>query len=126
MRNRGQPSVVIGILIILASLIFPVFFWLASYSFIMGLFFSLLIITVSFLPVFALTGQSFKLFAPLAYTKTYAMAFASVLSVTVVPVLMLWLIRGRIRREMQNPLNWLFVQIYRPIIWIAAYGSIRF
>jgi Cu(I)/Ag(I) efflux system membrane protein CusA/SilA len=84
-----------------------------------GLFFSLLIITVSFLPVFALTGQSFKLFAPLAYTKTYAMAFASVLSVTVVPVLMLWLIRGRIRREMQNPLNWLFVQLYRPIIWIA-------
>ncbi len=84
-----------------------------------GLFFSLLIITVSFLPVFALTGQSFKLFAPLAYTKTYAMAFAAVLSVTVVPVLMMWLIRGRIRREMQNPLNWLFVQIYRPIIWIA-------
>ena len=84
-----------------------------------GLFFSLLIITVSFLPVFALTGQSFKLFAPLAYTKTYAMAFAAVLSVTVVPVLMLWLIRGRIRREMENPLNWLFVKLYRPIIWAA-------
>ncbi|MCH2546565.1 MAG: efflux RND transporter permease subunit, partial [Alphaproteobacteria bacterium] len=59
-----------------------------------GLFFSLLIITVSFLPVFALTGQSFRLFSPLAFTKTYAMAFASILSVTVVPVLMLWLIRG--------------------------------
>lgn len=84
-----------------------------------GLFFSLLIITVSFLPVFALTGQSFRLFAPLAYTKTYAMAFASVLSVTVVPVLMLWLIRGRIRREMANPINWLFVQLYRPVIWLA-------
>ena len=64
-----------------------------------GLFFSLLIITVSFLPVFALTGQTYRLFAPLAYTKTYAMAFAAVLSVTLVPVLMLWLVRGRIRRE---------------------------
>ena len=81
-----------------------------------GLFFSLLIITVSFLPVFALTGQSFRLFAPLAYTKTYAMAFASLLSVTVVPVLMLWLIRGRIRKEMANPINRIFVFLYRPII----------
>ena len=84
-----------------------------------GLFFSLLMITVSFLPVFALTGQSFRLFAPLAYTKTYAMAFASVLSVTVVPVLMLWLIRGKIRKEMSNPINWIFVQLYRPILWLA-------
>lgn len=84
-----------------------------------GLFFSLLIITVSFLPVFALTGQSFRLFAPLAYTKTYAMAFAAVLSVTVVPVLMLWLIRGRIRPEMSNPINWMFVKAYRPILWLA-------
>ncbi|MAH83538.1 MAG: CusA/CzcA family heavy metal efflux RND transporter [Rhodospirillaceae bacterium TMED8] len=84
-----------------------------------GLFFSLLIITVSFLPVFALTGQSFKLFAPLAYTKTYAMAFASLLSVTVVPVLMLWLIRGRIRREMANPINKIFVWLYKPILKLA-------
>ena len=84
-----------------------------------GLFFSLLIITVSFLPVFALTGQSYRLFAPLAFTKTYAMAFAAVLSVTVVPVLMLWLIRGRIRREMANPLNWVFVNLYRPLLWLA-------
>lgn len=84
-----------------------------------GLFFSLLIITVSFLPVFALTGESYRLFAPLAYTKTYAMAFASVLSVTVVPVLMLWLIRGKIRKEMANPLNWIFVQLYRPVLWLA-------
>ena len=84
-----------------------------------GLFFSLLIITVSFLPVFALTGQSFRLFAPLAYTKTYAMAFAAVLSVTVVPVLMLWLIRGKIRPEMANPINWMFVSGYRPILWLA-------
>lgn len=84
-----------------------------------GLFFSLLIITVSFLPVFALTGESFRLFAPLAYTKTYAMAFASILSVTVVPVLMLWLIRGKIRKEMSNPINWIFVRLYRPVLWLA-------
>ena len=81
-----------------------------------GLFFSLLIITVSFLPVFALTGQSYRLFAPLAYTKTYAMAFAAVLSVTLVPVLMLWLVRGRIRPEMANPINRLFVWLYRPLL----------
>ena len=84
-----------------------------------GLFFSLLIITVSFLPVFALTGQSFRLFSPLAYTKTYAMAFASILSVTIVPVLMLWLIRGRIRCENENPINRVFVKIYTPILEYA-------
>ncbi|KUO65169.1 MAG: cation transporter [Alphaproteobacteria bacterium BRH_c36] len=84
-----------------------------------GLFFSLLIITVSFLPVFALTGQSFRLFAPLAYTKTYAMAFAALLSVTLVPVLMIWLIRGRVLKEMQNPVNWIFVAGYKPLLWMA-------
>lgn len=84
-----------------------------------GLFFSLLIITVSFLPVFALTGQSYRLFAPLAYTKTYAMAFAAFLSVTLVPVLMLWLVRGRLLPEMRNPLNWVFVSAYRPLLSIA-------
>jgi Cu(I)/Ag(I) efflux system membrane protein CusA/SilA len=81
-----------------------------------GLFFSLLIITVSFLPVFALTGQSHRLFAPLAYTKTYAMAAASLLSVTLVPVLMLWLIRGKIRREDENFLNRFFIFLYRPVL----------
>ena len=84
-----------------------------------GLFFSLLIITVSFLPVFALTGESYRLFAPLAFTKTYAMAFASVLSVTIVPVLMLWLIRGRIFGEEKNPINRLFGALYRPILRLA-------
>jgi Cu(I)/Ag(I) efflux system membrane protein CusA/SilA len=84
-----------------------------------GLFFSLLIITVSFLPVFALTGQSLRLFAPLAYTKTYAMAFAAILSVTLVPVLMLWLVRGRIRGEMANPVNRVFVALYRPLLVIS-------
>ena len=84
-----------------------------------GLFFSLLIITVSFLPVFALTGQSYRLFSPLAFTKTYAMGFASILSVTVVPVLMLWLIRGKIRKEEENPLNRWFIHLYEPLLKAA-------
>lgn len=86
-----------------------------------GLFFSLLIITVSFLPVFALTGQSFRLFSPLAFTKTYAMAFASILSITVVPVLMLWLIRGKIKREDENPINRWFIKIYTPLLEKALF-----
>ncbi|MAS87177.1 MAG: CusA/CzcA family heavy metal efflux RND transporter [Micavibrio sp.] len=81
-----------------------------------GLFFSLLIITVSFFPVFALTGQSERLFTPLAFTKTYAMAAAALLSVTVVPVLMLWLIRGKIRREDENPINRFFIALYKPFL----------
>lgn len=81
-----------------------------------GLFFSLLIITVSFIPVFALTGQSYRLFSPLAFTKTYAMAFAAILSITVVPVLMLWLIKGKIRKEKENPINRWFIKLYQPIL----------
>ena len=81
-----------------------------------GLFFSLLIITVSFFPVFALTGQSEKLFTPLAYTKTYAMAAAAFLSVTVVPVLMVWLIKGKIKREEENPINRFFISLYGPFL----------
>ena len=81
-----------------------------------GLFFSLLIITVSFFPVFALTGQSAKMFTPLAFTKTYAMAAAAFLSVTVVPVLMLWLVRGKIKREDENPINRFFIALYRPFL----------
>lgn len=84
-----------------------------------GIFFSLLIITVSFLPVFALTGESYRLFSPLAFTKTYAMAFAAILSVTLVPVLMLYLMRGKFRREEANPLNALFVRAYRPVLHLA-------
>ncbi len=84
-----------------------------------GLFFSLLIITVSFFPVFALTGQSAKLFTPLAYTKTYAMAASAILSITVVPVLMLWLVRGKIRKEKENPLNRFFLALYRPLLNLA-------
>lgn len=84
-----------------------------------GLFFSLLIITVSFLPVFALTGQSERLFSPLAFTKTYSMAAAAILSVTVVPLLMLWLIRGKILPEDRNPLNRFFIAIYKPVLALA-------
>lgn len=84
-----------------------------------GLFFSLLIITVSFLPVFALTGQSERLFSPLAFTKTYSMAAAAILSVTVVPLLMLWLIRGRILPEDRNPLNRFFIAVYKPFLAAA-------
>ena len=80
------------------------------------LFFSLLVIAVSFLPIFALEAQEGRLFTPLAYTKTFSMLFATALSVTLAPVLMVLLIRGRIRAETKNPLNWLLVALYRPII----------
>lgn len=81
-----------------------------------ALFFSLLIIALAFLPVFALTGQSGRMFRPLAFTKTYSMASAALLSVTLVPILMGYLIRGRIRPETQNPLNRFFLWIYRPVL----------
>ena len=84
-----------------------------------ALFFSLLVITVSFLPVFTLEAQEGRLFAPLAYTKTYAMAAAAGLSVTLVPVLMGYFIRGRIRPEGANPLNRGLMALYRPCIhWV--------
>jgi copper/silver efflux system protein len=81
-----------------------------------ALFFSLLIITLSFVPVFALQAQEGRLFSPLAYTKTYAMAAAAALSVTVVPVLMGYLIRGRIPAESSNPVNRLLMAGYRPLL----------
>ena len=81
-----------------------------------ALFFSLLIITVSFLPVFTLEAQEGRLFQPLAYTKTFAMAGAALLSVTLVPVLMLLFIRGRILPEAKNPVNRFLIWIYRPVI----------
>ncbi|MFN3566872.1 MAG: efflux RND transporter permease subunit, partial [Burkholderiaceae bacterium] len=84
-----------------------------------ALFFSLLIITVSFLPVFTLEAQEGRLFAPLAYTKTFAMAGAALLSVTLVPLLMIWLIRGRILPEAKNPVNRALIAVYRPVIaWV--------
>ncbi len=81
-----------------------------------ALFFSLLIITVSFLPVFALEAQEGRLFKPLAWTKTLSMAAASLLSVTLVPVAMGLLIRGRIHREHSNPVNRFLVGVYRPVL----------
>ena len=81
-----------------------------------ALFFSLLIITVSFLPVFTLEAQEGRLFSPLAYTKTFAMAGAAILSVTLVPVLMALFIRGRILPEASNPVNRILIALYRPVI----------
>ena len=81
-----------------------------------ALFFSLLVITLSFLPVFTLEAQEGRLFSPLAFTKTYAMAAAAGLSVTLVPVLMGYLIRGRIPRENGNPLNRFLMAAYRPLL----------
>ncbi|MDX9625886.1 MULTISPECIES: efflux RND transporter permease subunit [Pseudomonas] len=81
-----------------------------------ALFFSLLIITLSFLPVFTLQAQEGRLFGPLAFTKTYAMAAAAGLSITLVPVLMGYWIRGRIPTEQQNPLNRWLIAAYRPVL----------
>jgi Cu(I)/Ag(I) efflux system membrane protein CusA/SilA len=81
-----------------------------------ALFTSLLVITLSFIPVFALEAQEGRLFSPLAFTKTYAMAAAAILSVTLVPVLMGWLIRGRIPDETANPVNRFLIAGYRPVL----------
>ncbi|MGH8728213.1 MAG: efflux RND transporter permease subunit [Burkholderiales bacterium] len=81
-----------------------------------ALFFSLLIITLSFIPVFTLEAQEGRLFSPLAYTKTYAMAAAAGLSVTLIPVLMGYFIRGRIPDETKNPLNRLLIALYQPLL----------
>jgi len=90
-----------------------------------ALFFSLLIITVSFLPVFTLEAQEGRLFKPLAYTKTFAMAGAAFLSITLVPVLMFLFIRGRIMAEQKNPLNRFLIWIYRPaIVWVMRWKKL--
>ena len=81
-----------------------------------ALFFSLLIITLSFIPVFTLEAQEGRLFSPLAFTKTYAMAAAAGLSVTLIPVLMGYLIRGRIPDEQKNPLNRVLIKAYQPLL----------
>jgi Cu(I)/Ag(I) efflux system membrane protein CusA/SilA len=81
-----------------------------------SLFFSLLIVTVSFLPVFTLQQVEGRLFRPLAFTKTFAMAAASLLAVTLVPALMVTFVKGRIRREDENPIARFFIRVYRPVI----------
>ncbi|RBA22868.1 efflux RND transporter permease subunit [Herminiimonas fonticola] len=83
-----------------------------------ALFFSLLIVTLSFIPVFALEAQEGKLFAPLAYTKTYTLAAAAGLAITLIPVLMGYMIRGRIPSEASNPINRVLIRAYRP--WLNA------
>jgi Cu(I)/Ag(I) efflux system membrane protein CusA/SilA len=84
-----------------------------------ALFYSLLIITLSFIPVFTLEAQEGRLFKPLAFTKTYAMAASALLSITIVPVLMGYLIRGKILPEKKNPLNRIMIFIYRPLLELA-------
>lgn len=84
-----------------------------------ALFFSLLIITVSFIPVFTLEAQEGKMFSPLAYTKTYAMAASAALAITLVPVLMGYFVRGKILPEKRNPINRALLAIYRPILTLA-------
>ena len=89
-----------------------------------SLFFSLLVITVSFLPIFTLESQEGRLFGPLAFTKTFAMAAAAVLSVTLVPALMVLFVRGRIIPEHRNPLNRLLIWVYRPVIRVVLRAKV--
>ncbi len=90
-----------------------------------ALFFSLLIITVSFLPVFTLESQEGRMFTPLAYTKTFSMAGAALLSITLVPVLMFLFIRGKIMPEKKNPINRFLIWIYRPVIaWVMRWKKL--
>ena len=90
-----------------------------------ALFFSLLIITVSFLPVFTLESQEGRLFSPLAYTKTFSMAGAALLSVTLVPVLMMLFIRGHVMPERKNPVNRFLIWVYRPVIaWVMRWKKL--
>ncbi len=90
-----------------------------------ALFFSLLIITVSFVPVFSLQAQEGRLFSPLAFTKTYAMAGAAMLSITLVPLFMIWLVRGRITPEHGNPLNRFLLWVYTPVIhWVLRHKAL--
>ncbi|PLC48129.1 CusA/CzcA family heavy metal efflux RND transporter [Pollutimonas subterranea] len=86
-----------------------------------ALFFSLLIIVLSFVPVFTLEAQEGRMFAPLAFTKTYAMAGAALLAVTLIPVLMGYLIRGRIPEEQKNPINRFLIALYRPILEVVLH-----
>jgi len=81
-----------------------------------SLFFALLIITVSFLPIFALEGESGRLFKPLAFTKTFAMGGASILAITLIPILMVYFIRGKIRPESNNPLSRITMAVYQPVL----------
>lgn len=84
-----------------------------------SIFYALLIITIAFLPIFALTGQAGKLFSPLAYTKTFAMFFAAVVAVTLVPALMVTFLRGKIRPESRHPISRGLIAVYKPFVFVA-------
>jgi Cu(I)/Ag(I) efflux system membrane protein CusA/SilA len=84
-----------------------------------AIFYSLLIITIAFLPIFALTGQAGRLFSPLAYTKTFAMFFAAVTAVTIAPALMVTLLQGRIRSEDKHPVSRFLIKLYKPFVFVA-------
>jgi Cu(I)/Ag(I) efflux system membrane protein CusA/SilA len=83
------------------------------------IFFSLLIITIAFIPIFALTGQGGRLFKPLAYTKTFSMFFAAILSITLAPALMPLLIRGKIKHEKNHPISKTLIYLYKPFVYVA-------
>ncbi len=87
------------------------------------LFFSILIITVSFIPIFVLGEQSGRLFKPLAYTKTFAMGASALLAITIVPILMIYFIRGRIPNEQTNPISRTLQRVYEPFFWTAMKGK---
>ncbi|MHB2148475.1 efflux RND transporter permease subunit [Calditrichota bacterium LG25] len=96
-----------------------------------ALFYSLLIVTLSFLPVFTLQAQEGRLFKPLAYTKTYAMAASAIIAITITPVLMGFFVRGRIRSEKENPISRILIKLYRPVIdfvlrfrWLTIGGAV--
>ena len=86
------------------------------------IFFALLLIVVSFMPIFALTGQEGRLFTPLAYTKTFAMIVGAILSITVVPILMIFFIKGKIHNEHKNPVNRFFLSLYSPILKVSIWA----
>jgi len=84
-----------------------------------SIFYALLIITIGFLPIFALTGQGGRLFSPLAYTKTFAMFFSAIVAITLAPVLMVTFLRGKFRPETKHPISRLLIAVYKPFVYVA-------
>ncbi len=84
-----------------------------------SIFYALLIITIGFLPIFALTGQGGRLFTPLAYTKTFAMFFAAIVAITLVPALMVTFLRGKVHSETKHPVSRLLIAVYKPFVYVA-------
>ena len=84
-----------------------------------SIFYALLIITIGFLPIFALNGQGGRLFSPLAYTKTFAMFFAAIVAITLVPMLMVTFLRGKVHPESKHPVSRVLISIYKPFVFVA-------